>query len=104
MIRRTTTITAVGLGLMNKYGRIICGFLLVILCMSFCGCTDKQNEGTLDNTSAQEAKDIEIPDDTDDIDDVDNIDDTDNAGAAPGEGIAVDDSEEVPDTEVEFSE
>lgn len=102
MIRRTTTITAVGLGLMNKYGRIICGFLLVILCMSFCGCTDKQNEGTSDNAPVQEsAKDIEIPDDTSDAD---NTDDTDDAGTDAGEGITVEDSEDVPDMEVEFTE
>lgn len=87
---------------MNKYGRIICGFLLVIMCMSFCGCTDKQNEGASDNAPVQEsAQDIEIPVDPEDVDDTDN---TDNTGTDAGGGVIVEDSEDVPDTEVEFSE
>lgn len=100
-----------------KKCRAIFSILLLLLCLSFSGCTDKQQGDTADGNSAQDApKDIVISDDTAD-DDAANGDaatddaasdgdtaDSDDSGAGAESGVTVEDSAEVPNTEVEFSE
>lgn len=85
--------------IMRKYTKFICAFLILI-CLSFSGCTDKQDEKTPANTSGQESgEDTEIQEDSQE-----NVETPDDSDADAGSGVTVEDSEDVPDVEVEFSE
>lgn len=87
-----------------KKCRIIFSIFLLLLCLSFSGCTDRRQGDAADGSSSQDApKDIVISDDTDDTDEQDTADSDDLGTGAEG-GVTVGDSFEVPDTEVEFSE
>ena len=84
-----------------KKCRIIFSIFLLLLCLSFSGCTDRRQGDAADGSSSQDApKDIVISDDTDEQDTADS----DDLGTGAEDGVTVGDSFEVPDTEVEFSE
>lgn len=93
-----------------KKSRVIFSILLLLLCLSFSGCTDRQQDDVSDNSSSQDTpQDIVIPGDkasgnsTDDTT-VDGYaadsDDSEN----DGDGVIIDDSGELPNTDVEFAE
>ena len=74
---------------MKKYRRTVGAILMLAICLSFCGCTDKSDGGNTNMSQQEVIEDSKSSETTES--------DTDKE-------IMVDDSGELPNTDVEFSD